>query len=290
MAWIGTCLKPSERPVGAAFSDCIFRWTVGARSSQCDSIKSLGFVVTETDAYFDIVAMLDGSVPIEPDHFFDLLKKHYGIVHACYIDVFPGSPTLHIHRVHHNYPERWVRTYYERSLYVCDAVLHEGMRSVRPLDWHDLRARFPRSEVVFAEAEKLGIPCTGLTFPQVSRARSVAMLSVNTDVPNREWPARRKIYLRDVQVLAALFHASLQKSRYQPGDAADDDMPILTERESEVLKWSAAGKSYWEIAMILGVSERTVRFFMTNARQKLDVVTNTQAVAQAIWHGLIPPL
>jgi LuxR family quorum-sensing system transcriptional regulator SinR len=115
------------------------------------------------------------------------------------------------------------------------------------------------------------------------------MLSVSTDIPLREWPARRKIYMRDIQGLAAVFHASLQKPNQRYNGMSGDGLPILTERESEVLKWSAAGKSYWEIATILGVSERTVRFFMTNARQKLDVVSNTQAVAQAIWNGLIPP-
>lgn len=244
--------------------------------------------MTESDAYFDIAAMFDDHSPVQPADFFALLGKHYGVVHTCYIDVFPGSATLHIHRVHHDYPESWVKTYYERSLYTCDAVLHEGMRSFQPIDWHDLRARFPRSEVVFAEAERHGIPSTGLTFPQVSRGRSVAMLSVSTDVTHHEWTARRKKYLRDIPSLAAIFHASLQKPR-QRYESTVDALPVLTDRESEVLKWSAAGKSYWEIAMILGVSERTVRFFMTNARQKLDVVTNTQAVAQAIWHGLIPP-
>lgn len=241
-----------------------------------------------TDAYFDIVALFDDHPAVRPADFFALLNKHYAVAHTCYIDLFPGSATLHIHRVHHDYPESWVKTYYERSLYTYDVVLSEGMRSLQPFDWGELRARFPRSEVVFAEAERQGIPCTGMTFPQVSRGRSVAMLSVCTHLPERDWPAARKTWLRDIQVLAALFHASLQKPPRRQETMADG-LPILTERESEVLRWSAAGKSYWEISMILGVSERTVRFFMTNARQKLDVVTNTQAVAHAIWQGLIPP-
>jgi LuxR family quorum-sensing system transcriptional regulator SinR len=249
----------------------------------------LGFLVTESDAYFDIVSMFDDNQPVRPADFFSLLRKHYGVKHTCYIDLFPGSATLHIHRVHHDYTESWVKAYYEQSLYSYDAALHEGMRSVRPIDWRDLRARFPQSEIVFAEAEKHGIPSTGLTFPQVSRGRSVAMLAVSTEVSPKDWPARRKIYMRDIQGLAAMFHASLQKPANQENGMCGDDLPLLTEREAEVLRWSAAGKSYWEIAVILGVSERTVRFFMTNARQKLDVVSNTQAVARAIWNGLIPP-
>lgn len=70
--------------------------------------------------------------------------------------------------------------------------------------------------------------------------------------------------------------------------AQEDETPELTARESEVLTWTAAGKSYWEISMILGISERTVRFFMTNTRSKMGVVTNSQAVAQGVWRGIIP--
>ncbi|WP_280113369.1 helix-turn-helix domain-containing protein [Rhizobium sp. PDO1-076] len=61
----------------------------------------------------------------------------------------------------------------------------------------------------------------------------------------------------------------------------------LTPREIETLSWVAAGKSYWEIAVILGITERTVRFFMSNARRKLNVVTNPQAVAEALWRKLV---
>ncbi|KQW29710.1 hypothetical protein ASE36_09445 [Rhizobium sp. Root274] len=65
---------------------------------------------------------------------------------------------------------------------------------------------------------------------------------------------------------------------------------LLTPRECETLAWIAAGKSYWEAAIILGITERTVRYFMANARNKLDVVNNAQAVAEAVWLGLIPRL
>lgn len=153
-----------------------------------------------------------------------------------------------------------------------------------------MREKYPASEVVFSTAEAFGIPCQGLTLPQMSRGRSSAMFSICADLGPQEWISYRRRLQRDIQSLAALFHAALQRRRAKEESARDNDGPGLTEREFEVLRWSAAGKSYWEIAVILGVSERTVRFFMTNARQKLDVVTNTQAVATAIWRGLIPPI
>ncbi|HET7413806.1 MAG TPA: LuxR family transcriptional regulator [Pararhizobium sp.] len=243
----------------------------------------------DRDAYFDILSLVEDESPIDPDAFIKLVTERYELAHASYIDILPGTGSMHLRRSHHNYPAEWTRIYYSRALYRHDVVLHEGMRSVSPLDWPALRKQNPTSEIVFSTAEAYGIPGTGLTLPQVSRGRSCAMFSVSAHVPPRGWPSWRRALLRDIQTLAALFHASIQ----EPSASArlqESMPPELTERESEVLKWSAAGKSYWEISMILGVSERTVRFFMTNARQKLDVVTNTQAVATAIWHGLIPPI
>lgn len=61
----------------------------------------------------------------------------------------------------------------------------------------------------------------------------------------------------------------------------------LSTREQEVLMWSKQGKSSWEIAEILSISERTVNFHVKNIMQKLSAVSRTQAVALAIERGLI---
>ena len=61
----------------------------------------------------------------------------------------------------------------------------------------------------------------------------------------------------------------------------------LSMREKEVLKWLKKGKSSWDISIILGISERTVNFHITNIMNKLDAMTRTQAVAISIEKGLI---
>jgi LuxR family transcriptional regulator, quorum-sensing system regulator BjaR1 len=62
--------------------------------------------------------------------------------------------------------------------------------------------------------------------------------------------------------------------------------PPLTNREREVLAWSAQGKSAWEIGEILGVAKRTVDEHAQSAMRKLGAVNRTQAVAIAIRHRL----
>lgn len=61
----------------------------------------------------------------------------------------------------------------------------------------------------------------------------------------------------------------------------------LTPRELSVLRWMKEGKTNWEIAGILGLSERTVRFHVGGIFEKLKVHTRTQAVARALGAGLI---
>lgn len=66
-------------------------------------------------------------------------------------------------------------------------------------------------------------------------------------------------------------------------------IPSLTSREKECLQWAAAGKTSWEIARILSVSERTVIFHIGNATKKLGATNRRQAVARAISLRLIAP-
>lgn len=66
-----------------------------------------------------------------------------------------------------------------------------------------------------------------------------------------------------------------------------DEQLVVSARELDCLKWAAAGKTAWEASKILGITERTVRFHLNTAREKLNCTTTTQAVAKAVSHGLI---
>jgi DNA-binding CsgD family transcriptional regulator len=61
----------------------------------------------------------------------------------------------------------------------------------------------------------------------------------------------------------------------------------LTQRERDVLQWIAAGKTSWEIGVMSGVSEHAINKIINAAMVKLDAVTRTQAVVNAIRDGYI---
>ncbi len=56
------------------------------------------------------------------------------------------------------------------------------------------------------------------------------------------------------------------------------DLPELTKREEQILDHVARGKTNKEIAIGLGISEKTVKHYMTNIMQKLQVRNRVEAV------------
>ena len=61
----------------------------------------------------------------------------------------------------------------------------------------------------------------------------------------------------------------------------------LTKREREVLTGVARGERSKEIALRLGITERTVRAYLTNIYTKLNVDSRSSAVAVAVARGLL---
>jgi DNA-binding CsgD family transcriptional regulator len=61
----------------------------------------------------------------------------------------------------------------------------------------------------------------------------------------------------------------------------------LSQRERECLLWSARGKTYAEIGLILGLSFGSVKTYLDRCRYKLSSASLAQATATAVVRGLI---
>ena len=65
------------------------------------------------------------------------------------------------------------------------------------------------------------------------------------------------------------------------------DKYILTKKEKEVFTLLVSNKTTKEIAMELGISEKTVRNHISNAMQKLGVKGRAQAVVELLRMKII---
>jgi len=89
--------------------------------------------------------------------------------------------------------------------------------------------------------------------------------------------------INDLAMLALHFFQAYDKARYPLGD----DPCGLTEREIDVIRWSASGKTSSEIAAVMSLSDHTVNAYMNNAFKKTNSVNRTQLVAKALRMRII---
>jgi two-component system, NarL family, response regulator LiaR len=84
-------------------------------------------------------------------------------------------------------------------------------------------------------------------------------------------------------------HLSPQAAARLMRDVRTPDNPqALTQRETEVLKLVAQGKSNKEIALELQIGDKTVHSHVSNILSKLGLNSRTQAALYAIRTGLVP--
>lgn len=91
-----------------------------------------------------------------------------------------------------------------------------------------------------------------------------------------------KSYLLSQQFYAVFLALEAQRLKNRSQEPIN-----LTDREQEVLKWCARGKSKPEIAEILGISENTVHTYVRDSLAKLEANNVTLGVLRALQMGLI---
>ncbi len=75
---------------------------------------------------------------------------------------------------------------------------------------------------------------------------------------------------------------------FSQSDAKQSRPPeTLNARETECLKWVAAGKTSNEIAQITSLSEHTINHYLAICCRKLDSVNRIQATVKAVRLGII---
>jgi DNA-binding CsgD family transcriptional regulator len=201
---------------------------------------------------------------------------------SCGMGVFDANRDLKIpYLLNVSYPEDYMSKYLSDGLIRLDPVVTIELESPRLYYLADV-LRLKREmtiKEVYDMTMDYGIRegySTG--FRNEGRGLTSVFFFMGRSVPRSE---RSELIL---DLVGPHLHAALGRVAALEGPRARSP---LSSRETEVLKWIKAGKSTWQISLQLSLSEATVKFHVRNILRKLDAVTRTQALAEAIQRGYI---
>ncbi len=214
------------------------------------------------------------------------LGRKYGFDHTLFAVVPRPGLRFSDAYLRSTYDASWRQTYDERALFRIDPTVAHCLTRTSPLIWTSSHFAERSQREMYEEARQHGL-CTGISLPIHGPKQEVGMLCfVQSESTARALAADVEDKL---PMLTLLRDVAFDTSRRFLDGYTERLVPKLTPREYECLKWTAKGKSTWEIAKIFGCSEATVNFHMTNIRSKFGVSSRSAAAVKATRMGLIDP-
>ncbi|MDI5986447.1 LuxR family transcriptional regulator [Halomonas sp. M4R5S39] len=182
------------------------------------------------------------------------------------------------------YSSEWARHYFNKRYHRIDPAIIQGLSGVLPFDWNSRPYTVRRLREFFSVAREFGVSRQGVSFPIRGAHGERAMFSVNSSLPSKDWECFKETHLGDLALFAYMFHLRILELR---GIEQVAPNVTLSARELSVIRWAAEGKTAWETAKILGITENTANFYLRNAAVKLSATTKPQAIAKAMRIGLL---
>jgi DNA-binding CsgD family transcriptional regulator len=198
------------------------------------------------------------------------------------------NPSQHLQRleklINVDYPTGWIEHYIQAKFSNCDPILHTPMGQA-PIYWSELFsfAKSPQEKRFIAEATAIGLG-QGISFSAISARQNMgSLVSVTGETITHN--------IRLVEMINCLtphlHHAMLRVANLAP---LSSSAMQLSNREHDIFHWMSRGKTNWEIATILEISERTVKFHVANIIRKLNANNRTHAIVLGLQHSQLPPI
>jgi DNA-binding CsgD family transcriptional regulator len=190
------------------------------------------------------------------------------------------------HGVMGNYPTDWMDYYMAKGYFAKDPIPRHAFTTAAAYTWDHVVstcAISTRQRRLMHEAEEARLK-SGAAVAIYGPNFEVAGVGIASTTGGVRPSAD---VLSVIRALSHQFHFAY--SRFDLPQATPDKMVYLTPRETEILSFSAEGKSIPAIAAILSISEAGVKFHLQNLYKKLDVSTRQTAVVKGIRLGLITP-
>lgn len=224
---------------------------------------------------------------------FDTAETVLAALHAL-VDVFPITNAVYHSAnlkqtavdepyVRATYSDRWITKYLLMGYVSIDPVVKRGFDATLPFYWHEIDFSSPQLGEFLLDAQAHNVGISGLSIPIIDKIGRRALFSATSDLSPDVFYRVLQPELELLQACANIVH-----QRVIELDLGDEvSRPILSPRETECIKWIARGKDPQAVAIILDISDHTVRDYLKSARHKLGAVTLPQAIHKATVHNLI---
>lgn len=177
----------------------------------------------------------------------------------------------------------WGDVFVARRYYRDDPALLGSQRTNRAFSWREM-CQFPnygsRQRRILLEAAHHGLK-NGLTVPVGVFGEPAGCCSFACS--DGALPPRS--LCRIAALLASEAFAEARRLHGFP--ARGREMPRLSNRQRECMRWAAMAKTDVEIATIMAIAPATVRTYMRALRQAFGVYSRSQLALQAVHFGLV---
>ena len=175
------------------------------------------------------------------------------------------------------YPSKWVNHYLQHNLMHSDPVVRHSLNTKNPFFWSEIKLKH-NELLMMQQARSFGLSTFGYSVPTIDVGPYKGLLSINAykklasnwkKTISKDETSWRKVALK------------LHQIARKEVDPEKDLIHNISRREMECLNLIADGKTYGEVAGILGISEHTVRGYFRSLRHKLNCSTLAQVVGRA---------
>jgi DNA-binding CsgD family transcriptional regulator len=191
---------------------------------------------------------------------------------------------------HSTWPAPWIDIYIVEGLTEHDPLPAAAAVNLMPFRWSDLIAGRAGMALTGDQRRAFDIGAAhgwreGICVPIHGPGAYLVLGSFAGEAPDTSAEAMAGLHLLTLHahVRLAALHAR------QPAAPAEAAGAALSPREIEALACVFSGLTDAGTGRKIGVSERTARFHIDNARRKLGAKTRAQAVAAALAMGLLGP-
>ncbi len=180
------------------------------------------------------------------------------------------------------YPEGWTKDYILSKAYLKDPITNFSARSTEPFFWSDIDklVTLSKQDRDYLDRGRAAGLRDGLAVQAYGPGGRNGYFGLGFTDANRQQVADA---MRDLKWACQVAHQAYcgQLQFVLP------DPPVLSERERDVLKWMARGKSNTVIAQILNLSPHTVDAYVRRIFQKFGTNDRVSAAVAAVGAGLI---